>query len=263
MPQKFFATRTELAVKAASEAGNLLQAKHGKIHTLTWKERDDFKTKVDDASEKLIVGLIHKHFPCDSVVAEEGTNVRGVSTATWYVDPLDGTKEYVLGFSNYFAVSIGVAFEADPEPCSIGAIHIPLRNEIYYNNDHSALCNGIQIHVLKPHTFSHAIVTVQSGKAKSTKLKALALQEHLTGEVAMIPRIGSAAVCLALLASGKLHGYIGFGLEPWDLAGGVALIKSAGGKTTTPEGKEWQCGDDSLVAAHPDFHQKLLDFLSH
>jgi myo-inositol-1(or 4)-monophosphatase len=73
---------------------------------------------------------------------------------------------------------------------------------------------------------------------------------------------GCASVSLAFVASGKLHAYVALGLEPWDMAAAVVIIREAGGRVTTVDGKEWELGDRSVLAANPYLHKKLLKLLS-
>jgi myo-inositol-1(or 4)-monophosphatase len=63
------------------------------------------------------------------------------------------------------------------------------------------------------------------------------------------------------VASGKLHGYLAAHLEPWDMAPGIVLIREAGGKVTDINGKKWELGDKSILAANPKLHKKLLELI--
>lgn len=259
METKEVMIRRDKAIEIAREASSLLLEYYGQLDQLerNWKGLTDFKTEADDASEKLIYSFIRESFPNDSFVAEEGTKTIGKNKFQWIIDPLDGTVEFCLGLNPYaYAVSIGVAMDNVPV---VSVISIPGRNEVYYSHPEGAFCNNEPIHVAAPDETAHAILLLHGGKEKPNKLRVSAMQHRITNEVLTIPYFGSAATCLTLVASGRVHGYVGIGMDPWDLAGGVPIVLSAGGKATTPDGNDWKFGDTSVVVAHSAFHDWILN----
>ncbi|MCB0025255.1 MAG: hypothetical protein KDD91_19620, partial [Caldilinea sp.] len=76
-----------------------------------------------------------------------------------------------------------------------------------------------------------------------------------------VRNLGSAALDLAHVAAGSADAYWEGWLNPWDLAAGVLLVREAGGRVTTYEGREWVLGDNNVVAGNgrPELHQAMLD----
>ncbi|MFN2427363.1 MAG: inositol monophosphatase family protein, partial [Candidatus Binatia bacterium] len=101
--------RTRLAKKLALEAGGLIREAMGRRRNVEYKSAVDLVTDVDRAAQLLILDGIHAAFPDDTIIAEEAdersTGHSGVPGPCWYVDPLDGTTNFVHGLP-HFAVSI-------------------------------------------------------------------------------------------------------------------------------------------------------------
>ena len=248
-------TRRKQAIEIVREANDLLLDCHGKSIVFDWKGTNDLKTAADDASERFICGRIRELFPDDAILAEEGTIVAG-NKLVWFVDPLDGTWEFRLGFSSYFAVSIGVGVG---KTALFGIIGLPARGEIYYSRPEVAFCNDRVISVVAPDESAHAVLLLHGGKVTENKVRIAQMEQRLIGNMAPIPYVGSAATCLALVASGRANAYVGIGMDPWDLAGGVPICVAAGGKATKLDGTPWQFGDRDAVLSHPDFHDWIIE----
>ena len=124
-----------LAGRLARESGHLLvEASRHRQARLTLGDTarrksstTDLATEADRASERLIVGGIKLARPDDAVLGEEGSDHAGSSGLTWFVDPIDGTTNFVYGFGSW-TVSIGVA---DGAGMLAGAVYDPLRDEMF------------------------------------------------------------------------------------------------------------------------------------
>jgi len=79
----------------------------------------------------------------------------------------------------------------------------------------------------------------------------------LMTQIAGVRRFGSAALDLAWVAAGRYDGYWEMGIQPWDIAAGMLIVREAGGYATDAEGKDVVAG--TVVAANPHLHGKLLD----
>ena len=87
----------------------------------------DLVTDIDRRSEEQLVSTLSRLFPDDTIMAEEGGSQTGSSGRTWYVDPLDGTTNFVHGYS-HFAVSIACCDQRGPV---LGAVGAPYLDELY------------------------------------------------------------------------------------------------------------------------------------
>ena len=113
----------KVAMKAAKEAGTVQAKYFGKVTKVIEKSyAEGLVSKVDFECEKKILALIHKHFPSHNIVTEESDNIDNKSSYTWYVDPLDGTVNYLYGIKE-FGVTIALAKDGK---VILGVIYFPL-----------------------------------------------------------------------------------------------------------------------------------------
>ena len=133
-----------LIIKTAKDAGKLIMKHYGNIKSINEKANRSYFTNVDLASEKLIISSIIKKFPKHNIVTEESKPINNKSDYTWYIDPIDGTHNYIRKFP-LFGVSIGVAYKGKMK---YGVINLPCFNELYFaEKDKGALLNGKGIKV--------------------------------------------------------------------------------------------------------------------
>jgi len=247
----------EFAIKTAKEAGKLLMDNYGQIQRLEWKLKTNFKTQVDEESDELIRKAIMESFPDHNIYSEELDKREKGSEFSWVIDPLDGTLPYTFGISDHFGVSIALVKDKTP---ILGVIYAPKRDELYVaEHGKGAFCNDSKIQISSIDDLNKAMVAVDYGKIEREKIvdyhRKLLSNDGVTYPVSY----GCVSVSLGLVASGKLHGYLGLKLEPWDMAAAVVLNREAGGKVTTISGKEWELGGESILAANPKLHRKLLE----
>lgn len=253
----------EFAISVAEEAGRLLMESYGKIKSLDWNTRTHFKTEVDDASDRLIRQRIGEFYAEHNIFSEEGDNLDTGSEFTWVCDSLDGTIPYTLGISDHFSVAIALVKGKTP---ILGVINAVKRNELYVaEQGKGAFCNDRPIKVCSEEEINHVIMGFDGGKeTEHFKRASIAryLKKALSPDGITCPvSSGCASVPLCLTASGKLHAYMALSLEPWDMAAAVIINREAGAKVTTIDGKEWELGDESILAANPKLHAKLCSFL--
>jgi myo-inositol-1(or 4)-monophosphatase len=88
------------AINAAKLAGKYARKNFGLLNTSQIRQKNpkDFVTEVDKTCEALAVNFLHKKFPDDEIVAEEGTLEKGSSGRRWVIDPLDGTLNFIHNF---------------------------------------------------------------------------------------------------------------------------------------------------------------------
>src|SRR5262245_14390977 len=117
----------ELAMRAAREAGAILQeyAAHG--FQIENKGRINLVTEADIASEDHIKRLIASEFPSHRILAEETGGDGQGDEYCWIIDPLDGTTNFSHGYPCY-AVSIGIEYKGQS---ILGVIYDPSRDEMF------------------------------------------------------------------------------------------------------------------------------------
>ncbi len=223
-----------VACKAAQKTGKKVANKIGEQHTLNYKSSTtDLVTEIDKWSEKRITEYVKKYRPDDEIICEEGTHIEGKSNVRWFIDPIDGTTNFVYGHPG-FSISIGVEIGNITE---VGAIYAPLLNELFSASPtHGTTCNGKTVEVSKTKLLSEALIaTGFSYKSDFRAIQAKNLIEILP-KIRDIRRVGGAAFDLASVACGRVDAFFEYGLSPWDISAGHALVKNAGGviKTVNP-----------------------------
>jgi len=225
-------------------------------YTVREKGRNDFVTTVDRRAEEAIVRLIRGRFPDHAVIAGESPPSGGSSGYRWYIDPLDGTTNFIHGYP-LFCVSIGLA---DPQGMRAGVVYDPLRNEMFTaTRGGGAWLNGEPIRVSPTEKLSQALLVTGFPYRSLNRLDAyLASFRSLILGSSGIRRDGSAALDLAYVACGRYDGFWEMSLSPWDVAAGGLIVREAGGVVTDFLGREDYLTSGDIVAATPNVHPAML-----
>ena len=249
----------EVAIKAALEAGKILEKY---FETEIEKEIKDSKgdfsivTIADRESEEIIKKIILENFPNHSIVGEETGLTQNSGNYTWHVDPVDGNRNFANRIP-LFAVSIG--FVKDEEILG-GVIYNPISDSLFYaEKSRGAYWNHKRIYVSKDNE-KNCIVTVSSGRQPiDLKLRRNLMHDLPEKIVSSVRDFGCTALDLAYIAWGNTAADIKFGLKIHDCVAGLLLIKEAGGKITTVDGKPWQISDSGyFIASNGVFHDILV-----
>lgn len=219
----------------------------------------DLVTKADLESENFVLNGLRAAFPQDGILAEESGARAGSARSTWYLDPLDGTVNFVHQLP-IFAVSLARVTDGRPD---VAVVHVPVLNECFVAvRGGGCFLNGA------PARVSGASQPLQSLLATGFPYRRHVLRDnnlenfnrlflHQRG----IRRMGSAAVDLAYVAAGRLDAYWELHLSPWDVAAGALLVQEAGGVVDTLEpGGDWLHGRN-LIAGPAALVQELRGLL--
>ena|SRR3989344_5680466 len=246
----------EVAIKAAQEAGKILEKYFETEILKEFKEDASITTIADKESEELIKKIILENFPEHSILGEETGMTGEQSDYVWHVDPLDGTRNYSNGIP-LFAVSIALAYKRE---LIVGVIHNPNLNTLFYaEKGKGAYWNDKKIHVSKDEA-KKGIVTVASGKMPAHKELRRNLMHYLPDNVVSAVRdFGCTAFDLAYVARGSTEADIKFGLSSYDFAAGLLLVSEAGGKITKVDGSPWNLSETSYIASNGIFHDILIE----
>lgn len=217
-------------------------------------------TEFDRETEELVVERLRAARPDDSIVGEEGAAHTGSSGLEWHVDPIDGTVNFVYDLPGW-CTSIAVLRDGQP---LAGAIHAPSLGDTYSAAlGAGATVNDEPIEVSGVSDLSTSLVATGFSYLVDRDRGAQAAQiAGLLPRVRDIRRIGSAALDLAAVASGRVDAYYEEHLNSWDVAAGVLLVREAGGVVTSYDGDPLDVrAPTGVVAAGPDLHATLLDAL--
>ncbi len=219
------------------------------------KHMNEFVTEVDREAEAIIVGDIRKAYPGHAILAEE-SGASGESADRWIIDPLDGTTNYVHGFPQ-FCVSIALEHRGRLEQA---VVFDPLRQELFTaSRGAGARLDERRIRVSRSSGLEGSLLGTGFPFRGAYDLETyLATVRALVPRSAGIRRAGAAALDLAYVAAGRLDGFWEFGLEPWDMAAGVLLIREAGGLTTDADGDEHYMASGNIVTGTPKVLRELI-----
>ena len=219
-------------------------------------------TEADRRANALIVEGLRKAFPNDGVIAEESkVNSDAARHARcWYVDPLDGTKEFVAR-NGEFAVQIGLAVGGEAR---VGVVYQPVGGRVFAGAEGvgCTLDEGGQTRALvmpKPGKDLRIVVS-RSHRSKRTELIC-----ELLGIEQVIP-CGSVGVKCSRLAEGVADLYVhGSGKSSrWDACGPEAVLRAAGGSFTDLFGDRYRYDGAELenarglLGCHPDLLERVL-----
>jgi myo-inositol-1(or 4)-monophosphatase len=242
------------ALSAARRAGEVLRAGFGAEHTITYKGEVDLVTEIDEEAERVIKEELLGIFPSHGMLAEEGGELAGEEDARWIVDPLDGTTNYAHQLP-IFAVSI--ALERAGEVV-LGMVHDPMHEETFVaEQGRGATLNGEPIRVSDTEEMIGALIATGFPYDRTEMPEALELFGRLAATTRSMRRLGSAALDLCYVASGRLDGYYERGIWPWDLAAGSVILEEAGGKLTNYRGDVLDLEGREIVASNGRLHSAM------
>lgn len=252
-----------VAVDAARTAGRqLLESFEGHPTGVDAKSsHTDLVSDADRSSETVIVSAIRWAFPEDAIVAEEGSLEQGGSGRTWYIDPLDGTINYLYGVPHW---SVVVCL-ADADGALAGVVYDPVRDELF------GAARGAGAWVSRgggaPRALRTTAVTDIASALVATGFAYVAedreeqarILTRVLGEVRDLRRYGSAALDLAWVGAGRFDCYFESVDKPWDWMAGALIVREAGGRVTQLPQK--RRGHPHIVASAPDVHDALVALL--
>ncbi len=246
-----------IALEAAREAGALAQAGWRTHPEAAHKGRIDLVTRFDHESEELLRARLTAATPFP-VLGEEhgGRRAPGPAESTWYVDPIDGTTNFVHGHP-FWCVSVGLHTGDQPV---LGAVVAPsLGVEWTGIIGQGAMRSGAPCSVSDVAQLDDALLATGFPYDRRTSE-----ENNFDAFVAIkkkcqaVRRCGSAAIDLCLVADGTYDGYWEQKLKPWDMAAGVALVAAAGGRVTDYVGHPADVMKGHVVATNGHIHDVLV-----
>jgi myo-inositol-1(or 4)-monophosphatase len=254
----------EVARTVARAAGEIVMAQYSRVTESDVDEKgsNDFVTVVDLASQRAIVDGIRRAFPDDFIVAEESlapeVNAgRDPHRRRWYIDPLDGTTNYIHAYP-VFAVTLALEIEGR---LMVGVTYAPRDREMF----HAVRGGGAFLNDTRIHTSSlqdHNRILLGTGfPFRARHLLEIYLQSfaYFFNHARGVRRGGAAALDLAYVAAGRLDGFWELTLSAWDIAAGVLLIEEAGGRVTDFFGGDTYLQSGHVIATNGVLHPWMCD----
>jgi myo-inositol-1(or 4)-monophosphatase len=249
---------------AAQKASKRLLRDFNEVEQLqvSVKGPSDFVSQADLHAENVLREELTKARPGYAFLMEESGASGSENWAwRWVVDPLDGTTNFLHGIPHW-AISIALERRLPDggSELAAGLIYAPAADEMFWaDKGGGAFMNERRLRVSGRRDFKDALfatgvpfAAVAPGRRAAFSRTLSSLMPHVAG----IRRFGAAALDLAWVASGRYDGYWELGLNRWDMAAGLLLVREAGGFATDPTGDD-PLRTGNVVAANPHLHDKL------
>ncbi len=221
--------RLDVARKVVRAAGSVAADYFVRRKNLTVerKGRQDLVSEADRHLEELIVEGLLASFSQDGILGEEGGARNPGTKAVWVIDPIDGTHNFLTGVQ-FWCVSLGLVVDGQ---AVLGVIYEPLADELFSaRQGGGAYLNGKPIEVSGETEITRARMCVGFSYRRPVGEHVQVLEALLSAGCEYL-RLGSGALGLAHTAAGRFDGYWERHINSWDAAGGLALVREAGGRT--------------------------------
>jgi myo-inositol-1(or 4)-monophosphatase len=225
----------------------------------------DFVSQADLRAEQTLKEELHRARPAWAFLGEEGGQGPGEWEWRWVVDPLDGTTNFLHGIPHW-AISVGVEKRTGEGRTELvaGCVYNPAAGEMFWaEKGMGAFLNDKRLRVSGRREMVQALFATGIPFAKvQRKPEFSATLARLMPQVAGVRRFGSAALDLAWVAAGRYDGYWELGLNAWDMAAGLVMVREAGGTLTDPAGGDtfYETGD--VVCGNATLQPKLREVVA-
>ncbi len=248
-----------VATKAAKKAGKTIMKFYGKVIKKSYKKDRSIVTEADLEAEKVILDIIKKSFPNHAILSEEAGLQDSDSDFLWCVDPLDGTTNFSMK-NPFFNVSIALLKNKEP---ILGVVYYPPQDELFHSElGKGAYLNNKPIKVSSKNSMKAAIFTFCNSRDEEARKKVGKIYGELKLTNNYVRQIGSAALELCMVASGRVETFFMIGVRSWDVAAGWIMVKEAGGKTTDFNGNSFTFDSKNLLATNgTKIHDDLLEII--
>jgi myo-inositol-1(or 4)-monophosphatase len=244
--------------KAARKAAPRLRRDFGEVAQLqvSRKGPSDFVSNADLAAERTIVEVLQQARPDWGLVLEEGDDIAGdPDKPRWIVDPLDGTSNFLHGIP-HFAVAIAVE---DKGQIVSGLVYQPMTDESFWAEaGRGAWLHNQRLRVSARKDLGDCLIATgipYRGHGDFGQFDRIL--QAVAPNVAGIRRFGSAALDLAWVAAGRYDGFWEAGLNAWDVAAGILLVREAGGFVSDFRGGKRAIERKEIIASNGAVQARL------
>jgi myo-inositol-1(or 4)-monophosphatase len=215
-----------LAADLVREVGTLASEMLSKgLETRYKTSVSDVVSAADHAGEERITARLAESRPDDGLVGEEGTRRTG-DGRTWYIDPVDGTYNFLSGIP-YWCSAVGLVDSQGP---LLGAVYYPAVDQLWLGGREApTTLNGEHVASLSSQDLSQISVASYLHPRHLPDLQRLTAWQSVVGSAATLRILGSASIDLACVASSRLGVFLQANLNGWDWYPGAALVIGAGG----------------------------------
>lgn len=242
----------------AAEAGAAVMRRYfqGEFKISNKEGINNLVTEADHASEKAIFDVIREEYPDHYLLSEEAGEITMDSSYKWIIDPIDGTVNFAHGLP---LCCVSVAIEQSGEMI-LGAVYNPFINEFFFGQrGYGATLNDKKISVSPEISVAKAcLVTGFPYTYLDQPNGPLEVFSRLIRGGVPVRRLGSAAMDLCWVASGRFDGFYEHKLSAWDSAAGFLIVEEAGGRVSDFTGNKYSPYQPHIIATNGKIHDELV-----
>lgn len=261
MKHKDYKNLCELTIPIVRSTGQFIrqEALNFDRSTVIIKERNSLVSYVDKTAEEMLVSALQVLIPDAGFITEEATVHQDTKEYTWIIDPLDGTNNFIHGVPHY-AVSVGLMYQ---DEIVMGIVLNAASDACYYAwKAGGAYLDGNPIQVSPTGSLSDAMVATGFPYRKDDVQPLIDTLIDIMKNARGLRRLGAAALDLVYVAAGHFESYYEASINAWDVAGGIIIVKEAGGQITDYSGGDDIIFGGRILATNGVLHQEFLDLIS-
>jgi len=217
-------------------------------------------TEADRQGEAAMRRLIAEKYPTHGVLGEEHGEEKGTDPRTWVLDPIDGTRAFICGQSQW---GVLIALNDGKKPI-IGVLDQPITRERWLGasgETHLITATGREkLRVRECESLATAVLTTTHPTGYFTPEERAAFDE--LGAGVRMTRFGGDCYAYGLLAMGFIDLIVEAALKPWDVQALIPIIEGAGGFITSWTGGDAQHGGRVVASGDERVHEAALEVLS-
>ena len=249
------------ALELAHTAGRIAEAYFRSNYSIDNKDDQGFDpvTSADHAIEKVLRETIQSTYPDHDIVAEESGSTAKGSEFCWYIDPIDGTRAFMMG-SPLWGTLVGLT---ESGAAVFGLLAQPILNELFFGSPAGSW-------LIKPDGRQRLN---SSRCTEMAKARLASTHPHLGSDsdraafdrlagACLLDRYGGDCYNYAMLAAGFVDVVAEAGLKPFDIVPLVPILEHAGCVVTNWDGGPVLDGGNVLASAAPQLHQQALEYLN-
>jgi len=231
-----------------------------KQSAVEYKGTNDLVSYVDKTAEKILVDKLVLLIPEAGFITEENTLSINDKDYCWIIDPLDGTTNFIHGL-NCYCVSVALMYKNE---LVLGVVHEVVSDECFYAwKDGGAYCNNNKITISSIADLNQSLVATGFPYTNYTRMDAyMRVFDYCMRNTHGLRRLGSAAMDLVYVAAGRMDAFYEYGLNAWDIAAGIIILKEAGGQVSDFSGGENYLFGREILATNKKIHQSFLTVIS-
>ncbi len=254
-PDELVALAIDIAHRVGAVA--LDGRRRGLARVSTKSTSTDMVTEYDTLTESAIFVALREARPNDTIIGEEGASHSGTSGITWYVDPIDGTTNFLYDLPTW-AVSIG-AHDTDGNGL-VGVVHAPALGETFHaTRGGGAFLDGSPIRCNTGVDLTQALVATGFNYSPANRVIQAKRIPYIIDKIRDVRRFGAASLDMCFVACGRYDAYYEEHLFPWDISAGAVIATEAGCVVTNID--DLGTAPSAVLVSHPSLNRPILDLL--